>query len=157
MTYRTTEASQTYQEVLQAVDSIQPPAVGFVAPSATISSALQTVIKQNNSIIQYLATIHSRLDDLESQISQVQQKASPRPASSQIEALTRQLSQLNLSAIEGIPKQTVRKAQGPYFVFKDPQRIFNDVAGIAKPSSNQSKGKAVATSSESKDETQQQQ
>nr|WGH47424.1 hypothetical protein [Theobroma cacao] len=85
MTYRTTEASQTYQEVLQAVDSIQPPAVGFVAPSATVSSALQSVIKQNNTIIQYLATIHSRLDDLESQLSQVQQKSSPRPASSQIE------------------------------------------------------------------------
>nr|WGH47418.1 hypothetical protein [Theobroma cacao] len=157
MTFRTTEASQIYQEVLQAVDPIQPPAVGFVAPSATVSSALQTVIKQNNSIIQYLATIHNRLDDLESQISQLQQK-SPRPASSQIEALTRQLSQLDLSAIEKIPKQTVRKAQGPYFVFKDPKRIFNDVVGNApQSSSNQSKGKAVATSSESKDETQQQQ
>lgn len=123
-----TSQSSVYQEALQAVETLDPPAVGFLKSGGDSVTISQTkIIKQNNLIIQFLVNISERLENCEECIKSLKatQEKGKAPAteefSKNLEELTKQLEKVRVS--EGI-KPTPKAST--LYVHRDPYKIFEE-------------------------------
>ena len=126
--WRITQKSSNYLEALKATESIEEPAVGFVKP-AEAKGGTATVIKQNNTIIQLLVKLSENLEDCKESIKNISKVVADRTSAgtsaditSTIDELQKSLNKLSLG--EPIPKP--KKKEVPFYVFKDPKKIFEE-------------------------------
>ena len=126
--WRITQKSSNYLEALKATESIEEPAVGFVKP-AEAKGGTTTVIKQNNIIIQLLVKLSENLEDCKESIRNISKVVADRTSAgtsadiiSTIDDLQKNLNKLSLG--EPIPKP--KKKEVPFYIFKDPKKIFEE-------------------------------
>ncbi|QED42802.1 ORF2 [Dioscorea badnavirus A] len=65
----------SYQEAVSVTEDLEPPALGFAKPSdhkGSVSSLSGAVIKQNNTIIQLLVSLHEKVDSLEDKVRRLE-------------------------------------------------------------------------------------
>lgn len=123
-----TSQSSTYQEGLKALESYEPPAVGFVRPKIdTLSVLAGKIVKQNNFIIQLLVNISERIENCEENIKSLKAAVEKGKApatedfSKNLEHLTQQLDKIRVSeGVKPAPKES------KIYVHKDPYKIFEE-------------------------------
>jgi prophage DNA circulation protein len=117
--WRLTQGSQVYQEALTATKSIEEPAVGFAKPAE--EKGTSALIKQNNTIIHLLVKIKEDLEDCKTAIRAIRKQKEPATdITAAVDDLKNSLQKLSLGEP---PKQ---KPKGPFYVFKDPKKIFEE-------------------------------
>ncbi|WAK97197.1 hypothetical protein [Fatsia badnavirus 1] len=118
------KAAESYIEALEATDSIQSPAQGFVKPEE-VKGALtgQTAqIKQLNTIIHLLIQVSNKLNSLEDRIDKLELKVTDTLAK-ETQFPTEVLKKLdNLKLGEGSSRR--REAEGKVAVFTDPRLLI---------------------------------
>jgi hypothetical protein len=126
--WRITSKSSSYIEALKATESIEEPSVGFVKPTESIKGTT-TIIKQNNTIIQLLVKISEGVEDCKESIQNIRKVVAEQASAgtksditSTIEELQKNLNKLSL----GEPVPRPKKKEVPFFVFKDPLKIFEE-------------------------------
>jgi hypothetical protein len=126
--WRITQRSSSYLEAVKATESIEEPAVDFVKP-AEAKGGTATVIKQNNTIIQLLVKLSENLEDCKESIRNISKVVADRTSAGTsaditgtIDELQKSLNKLSLG--EPIPKP--KKKEVPFYVFKDPKKIFEE-------------------------------
>ncbi|ATW01248.1 ORF2 protein [Dioscorea bacilliform RT virus 3] len=117
-----TSSSKEYLEALRATESIEPPAVGYTRPAEYkgLASAIASVQKQNNTIIQLFTQLFTQLNTIQGEILSLKTE---QKTSAQQEALLDQvITKLGkLSISEKLPEKT-----GKPLVHKDPVVIFQE-------------------------------
>lgn len=117
-----TSSSKEYLEALRATESIEPPAVGYTRPAEYkgLASAIASVQKQNNTIIQLFTQLFTQLNTIQGEILSLKEE---QKTSVQQEALLDQvITKLGkLSISEKLPEKT-----GKLLVHKDPVVIFQE-------------------------------
>jgi hypothetical protein len=126
--WRITERSSNYLEALKATESIDDTAAGFVKPTEA-SKGTAIVIKQNNTIIQLLVKISEGVEDCKEIVQNIRKVVAEQASagtksdiSDTIEGLQKSLEKLKL----GDPVSKPKKKEVPFFVFKDPKKIFEE-------------------------------
>ncbi|UVW45034.1 ORF2 [Badnavirus tessellopandani] len=111
-------SQKDYLEALLNTNSLGAPSQGFIKDTEVSTSGQvsiqKSIIKQNNSIIELLVSLHKKLDKL--QIEKDTQKS--------IDDLSEQLSKISLGSTSSTSAQAKKKT--PFYVFKDPQLIFEE-------------------------------
>ena len=125
--WRYTAKTQPYLDALTATESIEEPAVGFVKPTEQKSN-ITAAIKQNNTILQLLVKISEDLSDCKDAIKDIKRVVAEKSAGTSadipktIEELEKSLKKLSL----GEPIKRKPKPAAPFYVFKDPKKIFEE-------------------------------
>lgn len=102
-------SAEEYEKALQVTQRISAPALGFVVAAHATNSDIN---RQNNTIIELLLTINTKLDLL-------LKKPIVSDVSTQVADITKQLKGLSLGV------KPVSKKE-PFFVYKDPLKIFKE-------------------------------
>lgn len=117
-----TSSSKEYLEALRSTEFIEPPAVGYTRPAEYkgLASAIASVQKQNNTIIQLFTQLFTQLNTIQGEILSLKTE---QKTSAQQEALLDQvITKLGkLSISEKLPEKT-----GKLLVHKDPVTIFQE-------------------------------
>lgn len=117
-----TSSSKEYLEALKATEFIEPPAVGYTRPAEYkgLASAIASVQKQNNTIIQLFTQLFTQLSEIQGQIQSLRTEQSTSAQSEQL--LDQVITKLGkLSIAEKLPEKT-----GKLLVHKDPLIIFQE-------------------------------
>lgn len=116
-----------YQDALRATEGLESPAQGFIRPSKVQggpTSLSAVILKQNNTIIQLLVKACEKLEDCNTEIKSLKEKArkaKEEDLEDSIQGLTKKLEQISLGSSS---KEPVKKAKGSFFVFEDPLKIY---------------------------------
>nr|WEX32079.1 putative nucleic acid binding protein [Dioscorea bacilliform SN virus] len=117
-----TSKSVEYLKALQETESIEPPAVGYTRPAEYkgLASALASVQKQNNTLIQLFTQLFTQLTALQGEVRSLRTERSNSAQTEQLldQVITR-LGKLSLS--EKLPEKT-----GKLLVYKDPYLIYQE-------------------------------
>lgn len=117
-----TSSSKEYLEALRSTESIEPPAVGYTRPAEYkgLASAIASVQKQNNTIIQLFTQLFTQLNTIQGEILSLktEQKTSVQQEALLDQVITK-LGKLSIS--EKLPEKT-----GKLLVHKDPVIIFQE-------------------------------
>ncbi|AHI90953.1 hypothetical protein [Hibiscus bacilliform virus GD1] len=126
MSHSRTRATASYKEAVAATEDIQPPAVGFAKPSDNVGaqSSSSVIIKQNNTIIQLLASLSEKVNTLETEVRHIKNVFDSRePSTSTLPTdLIEKLEGLTLTDKQERPKER----KGTLFAFKDPYVILQE-------------------------------
>lgn len=117
-----TSSSSEYLEALKATEFIEPPAVGYTRPAEHkgLATAIASVQKQNNTIIQLFTQLFTQLTAIQGEIRSL--KAEQKPSAQQEALLDQVITKLGkLSLSEKLPEKT-----GKLLVHKDPVLIFQE-------------------------------
>lgn len=117
-----TSNSQEYLEALKATESIEPPAVGYTRPAdyKGLASAIASVQKQNNTIIQLFTQLFTQLTALKAEVRSLRTEASPSAQSDELlDKVITKLGKLSIS--DKLPEKT-----GKLLVHKDPVIIYKE-------------------------------
>lgn len=117
-----TSSSKEYLEALRATESIEPPAVGYTRPAEYkgLASAIASVQKQNNTIIQLFTQLFTQLAEIQGQIQSLRTEQSASAQSEQLlDQVITKLGKLSLS--EKLPEKA-----GKLLVNKDPVLIYQE-------------------------------
>lgn len=121
--WRITAATKSYKQSLSSTESIDPPSIGFLKPATGVG--LAEVLKQNNTIIQLLVSISERLEDVQTDLSNLKKEAARKGKAQVPEKLDPLLEEIQ-KKLEGFhigePKPPRKKT--PFFVFSDPLKIY---------------------------------
>nr|AYH52621.1 ORF2 [Dioscorea bacilliform AL virus 2] len=77
MSIASSKGKVSYVEALTLTEDIEPPAVGFGKPlefKGSVSSYCGAIIKQNNTIIQLLVSLHEKVESIEERLRKVEKK-----------------------------------------------------------------------------------
>lgn len=117
-----TSNSQEYLEALKATESIEPPAVGYTKPAdyKGLASAIASIQKQNNTIIQLFTQLFTQLTALKAEVRSLRTEASSSAQSEDL--LDKVITKLGkLSITDKLPEKT-----GKLLVHKDPVIIYQE-------------------------------
>ncbi|KAD3066934.1 hypothetical protein E3N88_34814 [Mikania micrantha] len=127
MNWVITAQSESYKQTIEAVDSIEVPAVGFSKSSGVGTTTQQTgiTIKQNNFIIQAITNLLEEVKSVKEDVKELRQefqkgKASAIENEQLLEELNKKLETLTIGG------EKLHKPKGPYYVFKDPYKILKE-------------------------------
>ncbi|KAD6454440.1 hypothetical protein E3N88_09146 [Mikania micrantha] len=131
-------ASSEYQEAIRAIEETESPSLGFVKPSdykTGATSLSSAIIKQNNTLIYLLIKQAQRLEEFEEEVGNLRRniealgkrEAGPANLEESIEGLTKRIDNLSIKA-------PTKVKQGPIYVFKDPNKIFQEEYAKEVPS-----------------------
>ncbi|KAD2392920.1 hypothetical protein E3N88_39897 [Mikania micrantha] len=126
MNWNITAQSESYKQTIEAVESIETPAVGFSKASGMGTTTQQTgiTIKQNNFIIQAVISLLEELKTVKEDIKELRQETRKGKAVAEneqfLEELNKKLEKLSIGG------EKLHKPKGPYYVFKDPYRILKE-------------------------------
>lgn len=131
-------ASPEYQEAVKVTEEIESPSLGFIRPSdhkAGVNSQNTAIIKQNNTLIYLVIKQAQRLEEIGESIERlkrniealVRKESEPAELDEAIKGLTQRLESLTVSG-----KAPVGGKKGPIYVFKDPNKIFEEEYGREK-------------------------
>ena len=128
--WRLTASSDDYKEALTATTSLGAPAAGFVKQEEVAgdrTAAINTIIKQNNLLIQLLVQTKQDLDDCKTTINEIQRKlaAQKEPESQITDAISNLEANLKKLSLGETVKPKPRP-KGPIYVFKDPLKILEE-------------------------------
>lgn len=124
--YTNTQNTQFYKEAVQATDSIESPAVGFVKPADHRggTSGTTALIKQNNTQIQLLVQALVAIRNLEAEVKILKDQVSKQKGVQLPSELTDELSaKLAKLSLESSKK---KEKKGVLRVFKDPFVILQE-------------------------------
>jgi hypothetical protein len=124
-----TKRTEIYKDALKATESIEAPPEGFVKPTEVSQKATAALIKQNNTIIQLLVKISENLDDCLETVKDIKKVVAEKSAgtSSDISAKTIEDLEKNLQKLSlGEPILKPKPKPAPFYVFKDPQKVFEE-------------------------------
>lgn len=113
-----------YQKALEETEYVDSVATGFTKSSGLSAGDLgRKAIQQNNTILQLLLRLHSRVETLNAEVLVIKNHLTNKPSTSTNipEDLIQKLENLNLGPSE--PKKTKK---GIFFAFKDPYVIFEE-------------------------------
>ncbi|KAD6118948.1 hypothetical protein E3N88_10219 [Mikania micrantha] len=126
MNWNITAQSESYKQTIEAVESIETPAVGFSKASGVGTTTQQTgiTIKQNNFIIQAVINLLEELKTVKEDVKELRQEVRKGKAVAEneqfLEELNKKLEKLSIGG------EKLHKPKGPYYVFKDPYRILKE-------------------------------
>lgn len=128
--------SEAYLEALENLNPSFDPVIGLTKPIeiSQVSKLSVILISQNNSIIEILLRLGSRIEELEHRLSKVEKIAShfdPTPLRDSVTELTNRVQQLKI----GPSVPLIKSSNKSILVWKQPERINNP--------RNPSKGKNV--------------
>lgn len=115
-----TSASPEYLEALRSTESIEPPAVGYTKPAEYkgLASAIASIQKQNNTIIQLFTQLFTQLAAVKGEVRSLRTEGSSSKQSEEL--LDQVIAKLGKLAIaEKLPEKT-----GKLLVHKDPVIIY---------------------------------
>ena len=124
--FRITEQFETYKEALQAVEGVDPPSVGFtkIDQGGTVTN-ISKIIKQNNLIIQLLATIAEESKNTKEELGEIKRGINSllknKEATDTLEEVVKKLENWKPGETS---KSLVEKKKGPFYVFEDPKKIY---------------------------------
>jgi len=122
--YRITEATLSYKEALQAVEPIEPPAVGFTKPNTSIPVNSANLIKQNNLIIQLLTQVAENSQRTVEELGEIKRGITTLLGRDQdAKALSEVITKLE-NWKPGEVKPLIEKKKSPFYVFEDPLKIY---------------------------------
>lgn len=117
-------ATKAYRQSLASTESLDPPSIGFLKPVQGIG--LSSVLKQNNTIIQLLVSISEKLEDIQADLSNLKKevtiKGKAQATSEDLEPILDELQKKLEGLHIGEPRP--QKKKSPFFVFKDPLKIY---------------------------------
>lgn len=124
--YTLTQNTQFYKQAVQATDSIESPAVGFVKPSDHRggTSGTTALIKQNNTQIQLLVQALEGIRNLEAEVKVLKEQVQKQKGVQLPNEITDELSAKLATLSIGPSKQKEKK--GVLRVFKDPFVILQE-------------------------------
>lgn len=117
-----TSNSQEYLEALKATESIEPPAVGYTKPAdyKGLASAIASVQKQNNTIIQLFTQLFTQLTALKAEVRSLRTETSSSAQTDELlDKVIAKLGKLSIS--DKLPEKT-----GKLLVHKDPVIIYKE-------------------------------
>lgn len=117
-----TSNSQEYLEALKATESIEPPAVGYTKPAdyKGLASAIASVQKQNNTIIQLFTQLFTQLTALKAEVRSLRTETSTSAQTDELlDKVIAKLGKLSIS--DKLPEKT-----GKLLVHKDPVIIYKE-------------------------------
>nr|WEX32082.1 putative nucleic acid binding protein [Dioscorea bacilliform SN virus] len=117
-----TSKSVEYLKALEVTESIEPPAVGYTRPAEYkgLASALASVQKQNNTLIQLFTQLFTQLNTLQGEVRSLRTEQSNSSKSDELlDQVITKLGKLSLS--EKLPEKT-----GKLLVHKDPVLIYQE-------------------------------
>ncbi|GJV73442.1 hypothetical protein Tco_1493437 [Tanacetum coccineum] len=128
----TLQATTEYQEVIQATEDLESPAVGFPKTSdykGGLAVQVNAVIKQNNTLLyldteqsQKLVELEEKFDKLKQEIHTIIEKeVQPADLEDSISNLAKRLDNFSISG-----KLPVKRRDGKIHVFEDPNKIFKE-------------------------------
>lgn len=133
-TWQQTENYPEYKETAEAVETLHPPAVGFLNPDAYGQTlpTLRALIKQNNFLIQAVIQQSAELQKIKEQIAHIdagvrslraqKEKATPESLVQTIEGLSKKLEGVNLKETSKTVPEPVRSVA----YFRDPKKILDE-------------------------------
>ena len=125
MSHISSRSTESYKEALKAIESIEPPSLGFLKTSdflGTLSHQV-AVIKQHNVQIQLLVQIAENIKGIRTELQTIRELQQSKATQSQVvpDELITKLANLNLG-----PSERPKEAKGRILVFKDPIKIFQE-------------------------------
>lgn len=112
--------SPEYKRALQAVESLEPPALGFIKPAefrAGLPTASAAIQKQNNTIIQLLLQLFEKVNSLQAEVRTLRKE--PELPEEILDQITSKFNKLSITEAPSEPR-------GKILVHKDPVKIFEE-------------------------------
>lgn len=124
--WRITAATKSYKDSLIFTESIDSPSVGFLKPAPGVG--LAAVIKQNNTLIQLLVSVSEKLEDIQTELTNLRKEvvshgkshATPDNLDPILDEIQKKLEGFHI----GEPQTKFPKKKSPFYVFTDPLKIY---------------------------------